>query len=106
MGGGDEVLKRFMISDEADERGAGVEMGCEGAESPDPKISARRSCVDGPAAGPLLDTDEADMSSPIKSTTVSLSVRVDPTGFLSLTGECQKESNPIGVTHRFPSLSL
>lgn len=47
-------------------------------------MSARRSCVDGPAGVPL-EGGVAELSSPIKSTIESLSVRVDPTGLRSLT---------------------
>lgn len=55
----------------------------------DPKMSARRSCVDGPAAAPPWAAGGGAASSPIKSTNEPTSVRVDPTGFLSLAEESQ-----------------
>lgn len=84
--GGDVALNKLIISVVADCRGA-VE-GAEGVASEplEPKISASRSWVDGPlTAAPPLGMVGVEDSSPIRSTTVSLSVRVEPTGFLSLT---------------------
>jgi len=91
--GGGEVLKRFMISDAADWRAAGAGAEDDGSGSPDPKISARRSWVEGPLSETPLTGVGADESSPIRSTTVSLSVRVEPTGFLSLTAKYQHASS-------------
>jgi hypothetical protein len=93
---GAEELKRLSISALAEraEAAAGVlPAGGTGAETgsspPVPKMSARRSWVDGPVVGTLIPLDPAEgaepESSPIKSTIESLSVLVDPTGFRSLT---------------------
>jgi hypothetical protein len=63
------------VADEA----AGIESLLE------PKMSARRSCVDGPEVEPFVAGPPGDgASSPIRSTSEPTSVLVDPTGFLSL----------------------
>lgn len=80
-----------MISSAADRFVAGAEDDDPVAEGVDislldPKISARRSCVDGPVASPAeVEEDDGVKSSPPIRSTTSLSVRVEPTGFLSLT---------------------
>lgn len=91
VGAGDEVAgdesNSDMMSCACDLAGAGAEGEVTGVASEEPKMSASRSCVDcrdcwgAPFDGP----DGADMSSPMRSTTVSLSARVVPTFRLSLT---------------------
>ena len=84
---GADVSKRLMISWAADRGGAAAAGADEaGTESPPvPKMSARRSCVVCLAGAPFRPADGGAASSPMRSTSESLSVRVDPTGFLSLT---------------------
>jgi hypothetical protein len=106
--GGEDVSKSDMILLVADL--GGVVAGAEDARSspPVPNISANRSWVDGPANAPPLDDIGVTESSPIRSITESLSVRVDPTGFLSLTTPCQCNSPCINrltsAHHRSPDL--
>lgn len=70
------ALRCVVGCEEADEEATSFEL--------EPKISARRSCVEGPAEA-LTDVGVAVLSSPIRSTIESLSVLVDPTGLRSLT---------------------
>lgn len=88
-GGGEEVdaedpPKRDMISALADLAGAAGAEGALSSVALEPKMSAKRSRVDGPLEAAALAVG-ATLSSPIKSTTVSLSVLVVPTDLLSLT---------------------
>jgi hypothetical protein len=72
----------------AERAGTGALLGAE-SEDPVPKISARRSWVVWP---PVEGGGVGADSSPMRSTNESLSVRVDPTGFLSLTGTSAVDS--------------
>lgn len=83
--GAGDPPKSDMISSFAERAGA-AEEDAEGVVSGalEPKMSASRSCVEGPLAAATLAVGGA-LSSPIKSTTVSLSVLVVPTERLSLT---------------------
>ena len=76
-----------MISLAALRWGTGADVVA-GSLEPDPKISARRSWVDGPDDAPFEGGVTVVSLSPIRSTIESLSVLVEPTGLRSLT-ECQ-----------------
>jgi hypothetical protein len=81
--GVEEVSNNDMISLVAVLRGTLEVAG--GTSSFVPKISASKSCVEGPVlCVPLTGVLELD-SSPMRSITESLPVRVDPTGLRSLT---------------------
>ncbi len=101
-GGGDDEPNRLMMSELLVERDAApvIAVVAAGSSLLDPKMSASRSCVETPDVAAPLGAVGVDPSSPIRSTTVSLSVRVDPTGFLSLT----INSNPFSVVSRLHSL--
>lgn len=88
-GGGEVVVageesNKLMISFAALRWGTGPEDEGVGSLELEPNISAKRSCVDGPAAAPL-EGGVTVLSSPMRSTIESLSVLVDPTGLRSLT---------------------
>jgi len=85
--GAGEESNRLMISLAALREGTGAEEVA-GSLELDPKISARRSWVDGPDDAPLEDGVTVVSLSPMRSTIESLSVLVEPTGLRSLTG-CQ-----------------
>ena len=98
--GAEEVSNKLIISSAADRFGAGAADAWDEAEVAgadmsllEPKISARRSCVDGPVERLAEAEEDGARSSPPMRSTTSLSVRVDPTGFLSLTAG-QRVSTP------------
>ncbi len=79
----DDPPNRLMISSTLD-LDAGVGADVAGAEVL-PKMSARRSCVFWADAAVTIGVDVVDDSSPMRSTSESLSVRVDPTVLFSET---------------------
>ena len=85
--GAGEESNKLMISLAALREGTGADEVA-GSLELDPKISARRSWVDGPDDAPLVDGVTVVSLSPMRSTIESLSVLVEPTGLRSLTG-CQ-----------------
>jgi hypothetical protein len=85
--GAGEESNKLMISLAALRWGTGAEE-IAGSLELEPKISAKRSCVEGPDEAPLEGGVTVVSLSPIRSTIESLSVLVEPTGLRSLT-ECQ-----------------
>jgi hypothetical protein len=83
VGAGEESNK-LMISLAALRCGTGADVD-DGSLELDPKISASRSCVDGPDVAPLDGGVTVVSLSPMRSTIESLSVLVEPTGLRSLT---------------------
>lgn len=113
-GGGEAVeagaeSNRLMMSAAAFRGGAGAEGEVEvdaGVSELEPKISAKRSCVDGPDDEPFVAGAD-EVSSPIRSMIESLSVLVEPTGLRSLTGIDQLDVTIVKFheAYQFPSLS-
>jgi hypothetical protein len=84
--GAGEESNKLMISLAALRWGTGADVEA-GSLELEPKISAKRSWVDGPDDAPLEGGVTVVSLSPIRSTIESLSVLVEPTGLRSLT-EC------------------
>jgi hypothetical protein len=85
--GAGEESNKLIISLAALRCGTAADVAA-GSLELDPKISARRSWVDGPDDAPLEGGVTVVSLSPIRSTIESLSVLVEPTGLRSLT-DCQ-----------------